>query len=184
MGGPNEGTPSSAANGCYMVHPSDTAPALTVLGATATVAGPDGERRVAMDDFFVPPRVDPTRETVLQHGEVVTEVLLPRPAEGVRSSYRKAAQRRTWDFALAGVALALRFADGRVAEANVVFSGVAPVPWRSAPAEEALTGHALTPELVERTAAAAVEGASPMRDNAYKVELLRGVLTEELARYA
>ena len=181
MGGPNEGHAIFGGVRCHMVHPSDTAAALTALGATVVVAGPDGERRVAMDDFFVPPRVDPTRETVLQPGELVSEVLLPRPAEGVRSSYRKAAQRQTWDFALAGVALALRFADGRVAEANVVFSGVAPVPWRSAAAEEALAGHPLTPEVVERAAAAAVEGASPMRDNAYKVELLRGVLEQSLS---
>jgi xanthine dehydrogenase YagS FAD-binding subunit len=166
-----------------MVHPSDTAAALTALDAAVVVVGRDGERRVPVADFFVLPRIDPTRETVLERGELVKEIVLPPAAEGLRSSYRKEAHRRTWDFALVGVAAALRIAGGRVVDARVVFSGVAPVPWRSTGTEEVLQGQPLTAEVIGRACGAAVEGASPMRHNAYKVELLRGLLEQELRRH-
>jgi xanthine dehydrogenase YagS FAD-binding subunit len=168
---------------CHMVHPSDTAAALTALDASVVAVGPGGERRISVADFFVAPNVDPTRETVLEHGEVVKEIVLPPAADGLRSSYHKEGHRRTWDFALAGVATALRMSGGSVAEARVVFSGVAPVPWRSRTTEEALQGKRLTADVIGRTCEAAVEGAAPMRHNAYKVDLLKGVLEKELLRY-
>ena len=170
---------------CHIVHPSDTAPALMALGATATVVGPGGARAVPMDDFFVLPRIDPTRETTVEQGEMVTELVLPAPGDGLRSSYRKVRGRRSWDFALAGVALALRIgAGGTVDGARVVFSGVAPVPWRSAAVERVLTGETLGDDVIRLAGEVAVEGAQPMRDNEYKVRLLRGVLEDELAAIA
>ncbi len=170
---------------CYMVHPSDTAPALMALNASVAVQGPRGSRTVALDKFYVPPSVDATRETVLEQGEIVTEVILPAPGVGLKSSYRKVRTRRSWDFALVGVALAIRKdSGGAVSEARVVFSGVAPVPWRSEATERALVGQRLTEEVVRRAADAAVAEADPMPDNEYKVELLRGVLAQELAAMA
>lgn len=170
---------------CYMVHPSDTAPALMALNASVVVQGPRGTRTVPLDRFFVLPETDPTRETVLEQGEMVTELILPPPAAGVRSSYRKVRSRRSWDFALVGVALAVRKdAGGAVTEARVVFSGVAPVPWRSTAAEGAITGQRLTAEVAERAAEAAVADAEPMPQNFYKVDLLRGIVAQELAALA
>jgi len=167
---------------CYMVHPSDTASALTALNASVAVEGPRGARTIPIDRFFVLPEVDPTRETVLEQGEVVTDVILPAPGAGLRSSYRKVRMRRSWDFALAGVALAIRKdAGGAVSEARVVFSGVAPVPWRSTATEGVITGQRLTEDVVRRAADAAVAEADPMPDNAYKVDLLRGIVAQELA---
>lgn len=168
---------------CHMVHPSDTAAALTALDATVVAVSRAGERRVPIADFFVRPSVDVTRETVLERGELVKEIVLPPAADGLRSSYHKEGHRRTWDFALAGAATALRMNGGNVTEARVVLSGVAPVPWRSKAAEQALQGNALTPAVIGRACAAAAEGASPMRHNAYKVHLLKGVLEKELQRY-
>lgn len=170
---------------CYMVHPSDTAAALLALNASVAVDGPRGSRTIALDKFFVLPDVDPTRETVLEQGEVVTDILVPAPGVGLRSSYRKVRTRRSWDFALVGVALAVRKdSAGAVSEARVVFSGVAPAPWRSGPAEKAIVGQRLTDEVVRRAAEAAVAEADPMPDNEYKVDLLRGVLAQELAAMA
>jgi len=170
---------------CYMVHPSDTASALVALGASVVVQGPRGTRTVALGEFFVPPQVDPTRETVLEQGELVTEVLLPPPGAGLRSAYRKVRMRRSWDFALVGVALALRKdAGGTVSDARVVFSGVAAVPWRSSAAEGVINGQRLTEDVVLRAVEAAVAEARPMRDNGYKVNLLRGILGQELAAMA
>lgn len=170
---------------CYMVHPSDTASALTALNASVAVQGPRGSRTVALDKFYVLPDVDPTRETVLEQGEIVTEVILPAPGVGLTSSYRKVRSRRAWDFALVGVALAVRKdSGGAVSEARVVFSGVAPAPWRSAAAEMAIVGQRLTEDVVRRAAEAAVAEADPMPDNEYKVDLLRGVFAQELAAMA
>ncbi len=167
--------------GCYIVHPSDTAPALAALQAVVRISGPKGKRVVPVDGFHVPPGEDPTRETVLGLGDVVTDILLPEPPPGLRSSYRKVRGRRSWDFALAGVALALRFDGPRVTEARVFLSGVAPVPWRSRAVEDAITGRGLSDDVIGDAAKAAVAGAEPLSRNRFKVPLLRGVIEEQLA---
>jgi len=170
---------------CYIVHPSDTAPALVALGASAHIQGRNGEARtVKLENFHVPPATDPERETVLAPHEIVVEISVPPAPEGLKSSYRKVRARRSWDFALAGVALAIQFKDSAVENARVVFSGVAPVPWRSREVEEAITGRELNAEVAARAAEAAVRDARPMEKNAYKVPLLRGVVEEELTAMA
>lgn len=169
------------ADTCYIVHPSDTAPALVAFGAEVEVEGPGGSRRLPVADLHVPPAEDPMREVALEDGEVVTAVLLP-PADGAASSYRKVRARRAWDFALAGAALVIHF-DGDVVErARVVLSGAAPVPWRSTPVEEAITGEVLTDQVIARAAEAAVRDADPLPGNRYKVPLFRAVLSEELEK--
>ncbi len=167
--------------GCYVVHPSDTAPALAALDAVVRIAGPKGKRLVPAGEFHVPPGEDPQRETVLEPGEIVTDVLLPTPAPGLRSSYRKVRARRSWDFALAGAAMALRFEGRRVVQARVFLSGVAPVPWRCLPAELAIAGRELTDEVIRAAARAAVADAEPLAHNRYKVALVQGVIEDELS---
>ena len=138
-----------------------------------------------MEDFFVLPSQDFTRETVLATGEVMTEVVVPAPGSGLRGSYSKVRGRRSWDFALVGVALGLQMAsDGTVDNARVVFSGVAPVPWRSNAAERVITGQRLTPEVIRLAGEAAVEGAQPMTHNQYKVPMMQALLERELAALA
>ena len=134
---------------------------------------------MALEDFFVLPDQDLERENVLQQGEIVTEVALPA-ASGVKSSYRKVRERGAWDFALVSVALAVRLSGSTVAEARVVLGGVAPAPWRSAAAEAALIGKEPTPSVAAAVAAAAVAGAQPLEQNAYKVLLAKGALMESL----
>ena len=132
--------PSSEADLCCVVNASDTAPALLALDATVRIHGPAGQRDLKLEDFYVPPAEDVQRETVLEQGEIVTEILVPAPGRGQRSSYRKVRARKSWDFALAGVALAIQFSGQKVTSTRVVLSGAAPVPWRSRPAEEAIVG--------------------------------------------
>jgi xanthine dehydrogenase YagS FAD-binding subunit len=171
-------------SGCYIVHPSDTAPALVALDAQIRIAGPRGKRSVRAESFFVLPAKDPTRETVLDPGEIVTEVLLP-PMPRVRSSYRKVRARGAWDFALAGVALAVKLNHDQVVEwVRVVLSGVAPIPWRAHAAETKLLGKKLKGTTISEAAAAATEGAAPLSQNAYKVDLVRGVVEEALLAMA
>jgi len=166
--------------GCFVVHPSDTAPALVALGATLRIVGPGGTRTVPVEAFHVLPKVDPHRETVLEPGEIVADVVLPPSGPGLRSTYRKVRARASWDFALVGAALALRLAGDVVSEARVAFAGVAPVPWRAKAAEAALVGRRLDSPTIGHAALAAVKGAEPLAHNGYKVPLLRGLVEERL----
>jgi xanthine dehydrogenase YagS FAD-binding subunit len=167
-------------DGCYIVHPSDTAPALIALDAKVRIAGSNGTRTVAVEEFFVLPAKDPRKETILDPGEIVTEVLLSAPPKGMRSSYRKVRARRSWDFALASVALAVTISDKRVAHARVVLGGAAPVPWRAREAEEVITGKELDAATIAKAAEAAVSKAQPMEHNHYKLALFRGLIEEQL----
>ena len=169
---------------CVYVHPSDTAPALVALDAEVEVAGPDGRRTVAAGDFHVLPADDPTRETVLEAGEIVTAVRVPAPPAGARSAYRKVRTRGAWDFAVVGTALALVLDGGTVTRARIVLAGVAPVPWRSRAAEAELEGKALDGDAARRAAEAALADAAPLEHNAAKVDMARGVLETELLKLA
>lgn len=165
---------------CYYVHPSDPAPALAALGASARISGSSSSRVVRVDELHVPPSVDPHRETVLEPDELITEVVLPAPPAGLRSTYRKVRARAAWDFALVGAALALVMEGAVVRQARIFLSGVAPVPWRSAAAERVLTGRRLDGNALDRAAAAATDGAEPLANNGYKVALLQGLVRERL----
>jgi xanthine dehydrogenase YagS FAD-binding subunit len=169
---------------CYIVHPSDTAPALIALDAAVRVASPSGSRTLAVEKLHVPPSEDPQREVALEPGEILTEVLVPAPDPRLRSSYRKVRERGAWDFALAGVALAMVLDGDTVASAGVVLSGVAPVPWRARDAEGVLQGSRLDAGTIRDAARAAVNSAEPLGQNAYKVPLVMGLVEEQLERLA
>jgi xanthine dehydrogenase YagS FAD-binding subunit len=170
---------------CHIVHPSDTAPALAALGAIAQVAGPRGTRTVPLDQFFVLPEKDLTRETVLAPGEILTRLLLPKPSAGpVRSTYRKVRARGSFDFALVGAAFALAMQGDRVARARAVFGGIAPVPWPAPAVEKALVGRRLDAGTIASAAQAAVARLEPLGKNGYKVPLLRGLVQERLEALA
>lgn len=169
---------------CYIVHPSDTAPALVALDATVHIAGPRGTRTVPMAEFHVHPRDDAQRETVLEPSEIVTHIVLPPPRTGLRSSYRKVRARGSWDFALAGIALALGFDGDRVSGGRAVLSGAAPVPWRSEELERAINGQQLTAAVAAQAADAALADAAALKRNGYKVPLFKGLIQEELLKIA
>ncbi len=169
---------------CFIVHPSDTAPALAALGAICRISGPGGTRSVAVENLHVPPSVDPQKETVLEADEIITEIMIPTPARGLRSSYRKVRIRQAWDFALAGVALALVFDGDTVKSARVFLSGAAPVPWRAEGVEKAVTGKKLDKKTIAAAAAAAVKGAEPLSKNGYKIAMFEGLITEQLEAIA
>ncbi|HEY3287301.1 MAG TPA: xanthine dehydrogenase family protein subunit M [Gemmatimonadaceae bacterium] len=166
---------------CVMVHPSDTAPALMALDASVRLVSPRGSRTLALDAFFVPATKDYTRETVVEADELVTDILLPAPAAGTVSTYRKLRARGAWDFALTGAAVVLSLKGKKVAQARVVLSGVAPIPWRAPAVEKELIGHELSDGLIERAAQKAGVGAVPLSGNAYKVSLARGAVMEALS---
>ena len=180
MGGENQYHCIFGGSACLMVHPSDTATALVALGAQANLAGPRGSRTVPLDSFFVLPEQDATKENVLEAGEILTEVTVPTPPAGFVSTYRKVRARGAWDFALAGVAVALSFKQGKVDTARVVLGAAAPIPWRAKDAEKALVGSRLDPKTIGLVADAAIKGAAPLEQNNYKLAMFRGALQEVL----
>jgi xanthine dehydrogenase YagS FAD-binding subunit len=125
------------------------------------------------------PTEDHRSENTLRPGELVTHVWLPR-ADGVRSTYRKAMNRKVWAFALVGVAAALRLRDGRAHDVRLVLSGVAPIPWRALAAERVLEDAALDDSAITRAAEEAVAEARPLGLNGYKVPLARGLIQQAL----
>ena len=137
-----------------------------------------------MERFYVGPGVDVQKETVLEPDEIVTEVIVPPPAGGLRSSYRKVRVRQSFDFALAGVALALQISGGKVTGGRVVLSGAAPVPWRSTEVEDVITGEKLDSGTIAKAADAVVKGAEPLKNNGYKIPLFRGIIEEQLRAIA
>ena len=165
---------------CFIVHPSDTAPALIALQANVKIAGPNGRRTVAVENFFMSPAEDYTRETALESAELVTEIVLPPPQEGLRSSYRKVRARRAWDFALAGVALAIAFTGEQAADCRVVLSGAAPMPWRATEAEEVVKGRPLNRNRIVKAAETALKNAEPMEQNEYKIPLFRNLIEQQM----
>jgi len=169
---------------CHAVHPSDLAPALIALDAQVSLHGPRGARTIAVAELFAPPTEDRRRETRLAPDELIVALRLPAPAAGTRSTYLKAMDRRVWAFALVGVAARLRLEGARIADARVVLSGVAPVPWRAHAAEDALVGAEIGLPLVERAASLALDGASPLRRNGYKLPLGRALVRRALASLA
>ncbi len=164
---------------CFIVHPSDTAAALAAYEATLHIVGPKGSRTIPVEKFHVLPNVDVHRETMLEQGELVTELFLPSAKE-LKSSYRKVRARASWDFALAGVALVMHFNNGVVTRVRAVLSGAAPVPWRSREIENAVIGNRLDPEVIAKAASSAMIAAQPLAQNDYKVALFRSLVTEEL----
>ncbi|MBZ5700099.1 MAG: xanthine dehydrogenase family protein subunit M [Acidobacteriia bacterium] len=166
----------------FIVHPSDLAPALIALDAKARISGSSGDRTIPLEQFFVLPTVNVQRENILRPDEILTEILIPLPAPGTRSTYWKQMERDAWDFALVSVAAAIRQRDGKVEQARIVMGGVAPIPWRSHEAEAALIGRPLDATTAAQAGDKAMEPAQPLRDNAYKVALSRAIIRGALLR--
>jgi len=165
---------------CHSVHPSDLAPVLIAQEARVRIAGPEGEREIPLESLYMLPREDHRQTTVLNQGELVTEIQVPLPEKTGRGIFLKSMERKAWSFALAGVALQLCLDGDRVAEGRLVLGGVAPIPWRAKEAERVLLGQKVSADLAQRAGEAAVSGVRPMRDNVYKVQLVQALVRKAL----
>ena len=170
---------------CYIVHPSDIGVALSVLDASVEIAGPAGARTLAIGDFFSGPGRDPTRENVLEPGEIVTRVLLPaNPPD--RSLYLKVRERESGDFALVSLAAALWLADSPggpvVREARIALGGVAPAPYRAVEVEKVLAGRTTPAIDAAHAGSLALPNATPLPENGYKVPMARSMVQRAVAQ--
>jgi xanthine dehydrogenase YagS FAD-binding subunit len=165
---------------CIATHPSDMAVALAALDAVVRVTGPAGERAIPVTDLHRLPGDDPARDTVLEHGDLITAVDLPAMPLARTSRYRKVRDRASFAFAVAAVAAALEVSGGMVRDVRLAFGAVAHKPWRAYAAEQALRGRPATRESFLAAAEVELAAAEPLRDNAFKVPLIRNLVAATL----
>jgi xanthine dehydrogenase YagS FAD-binding subunit len=165
---------------CITNNPSDMCVAMAALEATIHVTGPKGTRAIPFADFHLLPGETPHKETVLDPGDLITHVTLPPPATGSKSLYLKLRDRASYEFALASAAVVITVADGKITRARVALGGIGAKPWRTKEIEAALEGEDATEPSFRRAAEAAVEGARPQSENAFKVELAKRCLMHAL----
>ncbi len=170
-----------ASPNCVATHPSDMAVALAAFDAVVHVEGPAGSRQVSLSELYRLPGDDPQLETTLDPGTLITAVELPALPVAANSRYRKARERASYAFAIGSVAAALAVADGVVVDVRVALGAVAPLPWRAHRAERALRGGPATEQAFKEAADAELAQAQPLRDNRYKIPLLRNLMVRTLS---
>jgi xanthine dehydrogenase YagS FAD-binding subunit len=167
---------------CIAAYPSDMTTALVALDAIVHTHGPNGTRAFPVTELHTLPGAHPEIETVLQPGELITHVELPATAFAARSRYVKVRDRASFAFALASAAVALELRDATIRDARIALGGVATKPWRARDAERMLVGKAPSTVAFRDAADAALVGATPIADNAFKVELAKRTLVRALQR--
>jgi NADPH-dependent glutamate synthase beta subunit-like oxidoreductase/CO/xanthine dehydrogenase FAD-binding subunit len=155
--------------GCLAVNPSDIGIALIALDAKIVTT----KRTVKAQDFFTG---SATGSTLLDPEEVVTEIQIPKPSDGVMQNYLKFTLRDPVDFAIVSVASAIRIERGLCADARIVLGAVAPAPVRATEAEEFIKGKPIDPKVAAEAAEQAVEGVMPLPMNAYKIEIAKALV--------
>lgn len=169
---------------CAITHPSNAAPALLALDAMLEIVGARGEREVAIRDFFVTPDQDIEHENALAAGELVIAIKIPVPPAGVRSAYLELKEKQANDWALVSVTVVLAQDGGKVTRAAVALGHVAPTPLRLAEVEASLVGKVLDEAAAAAAGELAVDGATPLEQNAYKVQLTRVLVQRALLEAA
>jgi xanthine dehydrogenase YagS FAD-binding subunit len=159
---------------CVAVHPSDLAVALAAVDAEVVTMRPDGERRIAVADLHRLPADTPDRDTVLDHGELITAVELPASPVARHSTYVKVRDRASYAFALVSVAAGVDLgADGTIQDVRIAWGGVAHRPWRATLAEAALQGVQLSEDAVRTAADEELREAEVSAGAEYKRTLVR-----------
>ena len=153
---------------------------MAALDAVVRTLGPKGERAIPLTELHRLPGDEPERDTVLEHGELITAVDLPPLRFATNSRFRKVRDRASYAFALVSVAAALDVADGVVRDVRIALGGVAHKPWRARRAEAALRGTPPTENSFRAAAEAELADARPLSGNAFKVPLARNALVRTM----
>jgi xanthine dehydrogenase YagS FAD-binding subunit len=155
----------------YFVSASSLGPGLVALGARIRLVSASGSREVDAAKFFLAPRNADARETALLPNELLTEIILP--GSDTHSATYEIRQKEALDWPLAAAAVLLNMAGDTVSNARIVLGHVAPTPWVSVEAQNAIAGKPVTQETAGEAGKAAMEGATPLSQNRYKVQLTR-----------
>jgi xanthine dehydrogenase YagS FAD-binding subunit len=169
---------------CYAVYPGDAAVALIPFDASVKLATPAGTRELTVEqlvpgDLLVDGRI---QSHVVRFNEVLTEVILPPPKPNLRASFEKLRPRGVWDFAMASLALSLQLSGNTIEDARVVFGGIAGKPLRERTVETFLKGMTLSVDLGDQAVAIALANAAPLKYNATKIDMAKGLLASGLAK--
>jgi xanthine dehydrogenase YagS FAD-binding subunit len=163
--------------GAYFISPSTIAPALIAYGARIRIysakAPGNGVRELPLGRFFLTPKSANEREHDLKPDEMVIELVLPPPERNLKAGYFEVRQKAAFDWPLAMAAVALEMDGNTVRSALVVLGHVAPIPWVSDEAAQALVGKTITPDTAMAAANAVVATAKPLSMNKYKVTLAK-----------
>jgi xanthine dehydrogenase YagS FAD-binding subunit len=165
---------------CIATNPSDMNVAMIALEAVIHVQGIKGHRDIPIGDFHLLPGNTPHRETVLELGDLITHVTLPKQSPGSKSVYLKLRDRASYEFALASAAVVVSVEDRTCTRARIALGGVGTKPWRSPKAENALVGQSVNGATFKAVAEAALAGAKPQSENGFKIELARRCLMHAL----
>src|SRR5215470_7232413 len=161
---------------CVAVNPSDTAPALIALDAELVIKSVSGERVVKAEDYFVGPAIDIQHMTALRPGELLTTIRIPATWAGAQFYFEKVRDRNVWDFPLVNVASAIKFSGNTIQQARIAVGAVAARPLRLAKVEAAITGKPRNEETAMLAGTLAIEGATALRYNGYKIPLMRNLV--------
>jgi xanthine dehydrogenase YagS FAD-binding subunit len=165
---------------CIATNPSDMNVALTALEATIHIQNSKGARSVPINEFYLLPGSTPERETVLEPGDLITDVTLPAPVPGSKSFYLKLRDRASYEFALSSAAVIVKVENNRLTHVRVALGGVGTRPWRSREAEQALEGATVSETSFRAAGEAALKDARPQSQNGFKIELAKRCLTHVL----
>jgi xanthine dehydrogenase YagS FAD-binding subunit len=169
---------------CYAVYPGDAATALIPYDARARLATPRGVKELSIEqlvpgDLMVDGRI---QSHVVRYNEILTEVVIPPPKPGVRASFEKLRPRGVWDFAMASLAMTLKLQGQTIEDARVVFGGISGKPLRETAVENFLKGKTLSPSLKDDAIAVALANAAPLKYNATKIDMAKGLLASGLEK--
>lgn len=169
---------------CYAVYPGDAATALIPFDARVKLATPSGTKALSIEqlvpgDMMVDGRI---QSHVVRYNEILTEVVIPPPRPGLKASFEKLRPRGVWDFAMASLAISLQLQNGTIADSRVVFGGIAGKPLRERVVEDYLRGKPLTADLGNQAVNLALANAAPLKYNAMKIEMAKGLLVSGLTK--
>jgi xanthine dehydrogenase YagS FAD-binding subunit len=155
----------------YFISPSTVAPALIAYNARIRLFGSKGQREVSLDKFFIIPKSEHEREHDLRPDEIVTEIIVPPAPSTAKSAHYEIRQKEAFDWPYATASVVLDMNGNTVRGATVVMSHVAPVPWISPEASQAITGKAISEQTADAAGAAAVANAKSLGRNKHKIKL-------------
>jgi xanthine dehydrogenase YagS FAD-binding subunit len=141
------------------------------LGASVKLTSATGTREVAVEKLFVKPASDQARETVIKPNEILTEITIPTQAS--KNSTYEVREKMALDWPLVAASVSLKMSGNQISSARVVLGHVAPTPYAAAAAEKFLTGKTLDEQTAAEAGNQAATGASPLSQNAYKVQLVK-----------
>ncbi|MEK7484092.1 MAG: FAD binding domain-containing protein [Planctomycetota bacterium] len=166
--------------GCVIVHPSAMAVALIASHAQIQITSSKGSRSIPLEQFFISPSKNITKETVLRDNEIITEIKVPSMTSGWKTFYHKEKAKQSFDWPIAEVAVALKMDGDFCREASVVLGAAAPTPWRATPAEQILKNKIITRELARTSAEETLKLAKPLSQNAYKIRVFKAIIFRTL----